>query len=193
MKSICVFCGSSPGQSADYLAAACSLGQLLAAMRIRLVYGGARVGLMGALADAALQAGGTVVGIIPRALMEWEVGHPGLSELHVVETMHERKAMMAELSDAFLALPGGIGTLEEFFEVWTWSQLGIHRKPIGVLNIAGFFDPLGDFLNHVVREGFLREEHRSSVLFDASADLLLNWMQAFEPPKVQTWIDLEQS
>lgn len=148
---------------------------------------------MGALADAALEAGATVVGVIPRSLMEREVGHAALSELHVVETMHERKAMMAELSDGFVALPGGIGTLEEFFEVWTWSQLGIHTKPIGILNTLGFFDPLGAFLDHLVREGFLRAEHRSTVLFDSSMEALLERMRGFQPPAVRKWIDLERS
>ena len=193
MKSLCVFCGSSPGRSAAYVAAAQALGRLLANRGIRLVYGGGRVGLMGAVADAALRAGGRVVGVIPRALMDREVGHGGLSELHVVETMHERKAMMAELADGFLALPGGIGTMEEFFEVWTWSQLGIHRKPIGVLDVDGFFDPLVAFLDQLVREGFLRAEHRSTVLLDTSPELLVERLRTFEAPAVEKWIDLEQS
>lgn len=193
MKSLCVFCGSSPGQGAEYLAAARDLGRLLAAERIRVVFGGGRVGLMGAVADAALEAGGRVVGVIPRALMEREVGHTGLSELHVVETMHERKAMMAELAEGFLTLPGGIGTLEELFEVWTWGQLGIHRKPVGVLNTAGYFDPLIAFLDRQVKEGFLRAEHREAALFDSSAEVLLERMRAFRPPNVRKWIDLERS
>ena len=193
MKSVCVFCGSSPGQGSDYLAAARAVGRFLATEQIRVVFGGGRAGLMGALADAAREEGGEVIGIIPRALMEREVGHTGLTELRVVETMHERKAMMAELADGFLALPGGIGTLEEFFEVWTWAQLGIHRKPIGVLNIAGYFDPLIGFLDHVVQAGFLRLEHRATALFDASPESLLERMRAFEPPRVQQWLDLERS
>lgn len=193
MKGLCVFCGSSPGNGTAYVAAARTVGRLLAARRIALVYGGGRVGLMGAVADAALSAGGRVVGVIPRALMEREVGHGGLSELHVVETMHQRKAMMAELADGFLALPGGIGTMEEFFEVWTWSQLGIHRKPIGVLDVDGFFDPLVAFFDQLVREGFLRAEHRSTVLLDTSPELLLERLRTFEAPAVEKWIDLEQS
>ena len=193
MKSLCVFCGSSPGQGTAYLAAAQTLGRLVAGRRIRLVYGGGRVGLMGAVANAALGAGGRVVGVIPRALMEREVGHGGLSELHVVETMHQRKALMAELADGFLALPGGIGTTEEFFEVWTWSQLGIHRKPIGMLNVDGFFDPLVTFLDHLVRERFLRAEHRSTVLLDTSPELLVERLRTFTAPVVEKWIDLEHS
>lgn len=193
MKSLCVFCGSSPGQGTVYLAAAQTLGRLLAARGISLVYGGGRVGLMGAVADATLRAGGRVVGVIPRALMDREVGHSGLSELHVVETMHQRKATMAELADGFLTLPGGIGTMEEFFEVWTWSQLGIHRKPIGLLDVDGFFDPLVAFLDHLERERFLRAENRSTVLLDTSPELLVERLRTFAAPVVERWIDLEQS
>lgn len=156
MKRVCVFSGSSAGRLEHYRAAATRLGTLLAERGIGLVYGGAAVGLMGAVADAAIAAGGSVTGVIPQALVEREVAHTGLPDLRVVGSMHERKALMAELSDAFIALPGGIGTLEEIFEVWTWTQLGSHAKPCAVLNIEGFYDKLLGFLDHVVDEAFLK-------------------------------------
>jgi uncharacterized protein (TIGR00730 family) len=159
--AVCVFCGSSTGRGTRYLEAAAGLGRLLAARGITVVYGGARVGSMGALADAALAAGGQVVGVIPGGLFSQETPHEGLTELHVVADMHERKAKMAELSDAFLALPGGIGTLEELFEVWTWAYLGIHGKPIGLVDLDGFYRPLVAMADHMVGEGFLQPSARA--------------------------------
>ena len=189
LQRICVFCGSSRGHKAEYLTAAQALGQELSRRGMGLVYGGGNIGLMGALADAALAAGGHVTGVIPEALLAKEVGHRGLPDLRVVKSMHERKALMAELSDGFIALPGGFGTFEEFFEVLTWSQLGFHAKPCGVLNIAGFFDPLLELLNHSVREGFVRPAHRELVLVDTDICRLLERMTAFQPPPVHKWID----
>ena len=160
MRSVCVFCGSSAGGRPEYAASACALGRVLAQGGRRLVYGGASVGLMGEVANAALEAGGEVVGVIPRALVRKEVVHDGLSELRVVDSMHTRKGMMADLSDAFVVLPGGLGTLEEMFEVWTWAQLGIHGKPIGLLDSGDYWKPLSVFLDHAVAEGFIRQAHR---------------------------------
>lgn len=193
LKSVCLFCGSSAGRDPVYGDSARAMGRELAERGIRLVYGGGRVGLMGAVADAVLAAGGEAVGVIPRSLQEREVGHTGLSELHVVETMHQRKALMAELAGAFIAMPGGIGTLEELFEIWTWGQLGIHRKPLGLLNVAGFFDPLLAFLEHIVDEGFLRAEHRASVAVESTPAELLRSIEAVRPPEVEKWIDLTRS
>jgi uncharacterized protein (TIGR00730 family) len=161
LKSICVFCGSQPGFHVAYAESARTLGRLFAERRIRLVYGAGNVGLMGVVADAALAAGGTVIGVIPQGLVDRELAHQGLTELRIVASMHERKALMAELSDAFLALPGGLGTYEELCEVLTWSQLGIHNKPCGCLNVRGYFSPLAAMLDHAVSEGFLRPEQRS--------------------------------
>lgn len=153
--SLCVYCGSRPGASPAYAAAARAIGHEIGRLGWQLVYGGGRAGLMGVVADAALEAGAVVVGVIPQSLMERELGHRGLTELHVVETMHQRKTMMAERSDAFLALPGGIGTFEELFEVWTWRQLGYHDKPLGLLNVAGYYDALLGFLRHSETQGFM--------------------------------------
>jgi uncharacterized protein (TIGR00730 family) len=176
VQRLCVFCGSSAGTRPEYLAAARALGRVLAERGVGLVYGGASVGLMGAVADAALAAGGHVAGVIPRALVEREIAHPGLSELHVVRTMHERKALMNELSDGFVALPGGIGTLEELFEVWTWAQLGVHGKPCALLDVAGFYAPLLAFLDHARDEGFVRERQRAMLLVDDDAARLVERM-----------------
>lgn len=173
MKTVCVYCGSSPGARPAYLEAATSLGSHLARDGKRLVYGGACVGVMGRVADAVLEAGGEVVGVIPQGLMERDLAHQGLTQLHVVATMHERKAMMAELSDAFMALPGGIGTFEELFEILTWAQLGIHQKPCGLLNVAGYYDQLLAFLDHSVREGFLAPKHRSLLQVESDPEALL--------------------
>jgi uncharacterized protein (TIGR00730 family) len=159
--SVCVFCGSSPGAHPDYGAAARELGAVLGRAGERVVYGGASVGLMGALADATLEAGGEVVGVIPQSLVDREIAHRGLSELHVVGTLHERKARMAELADAFVALPGGAGTLEELFEVYTWRQLGLHDKPIALVNVRRYWDGLLAFLDHSLEEGFVKPEHRA--------------------------------
>jgi uncharacterized protein (TIGR00730 family) len=193
MKRVCVFCGSSPGARAGYADAATALGRALARRGIGLVTGGGRVGLMGVVADAALAAGGEVIGVIPEALLEWEVAHEGLTELRVVASMHERKAAMADLSDAFAALPGGFGTLEEFCEVLTWSQLGLHAKPCGLVNVAGYYDPFLAMLDHAVTERFLRREHRALVLADEAPDSLLDQLAAFRPPLFEKWIDRDET
>src|SRR4051812_2485644 len=173
MKSICVYCGASTGSNPVYAEAAAELAQAIAARGLRIVYGGAHVGLMGVIADTALAAGAEVVGVIPKVLVEWEVAHTGISELHVVDDMHERKALMAELSDAFVALPGGIGTLEELIEIYTWSYLGIHEKPFAVLNTNGYYDGFTAFLDHAVSQGFLRPEVRQRLLVAPDAEALL--------------------
>ncbi len=159
MKSVCVYCGSSPGNRPEYAQAARALGKALVENDMSLVYGGGKVGLMGIVADAVLEHGGTAIGIIPDALMQKEVGHRGLTELHVVRSMHERKQMMADRADAFIAMPGGVGTFEELFETFTWLQLGYHAKPVGLLNVAGFYDGMLGFLSHAVQEGFLKRVH----------------------------------
>jgi uncharacterized protein (TIGR00730 family) len=176
--SVCVYCGSRFGASPAFLSAARALGQAIASRGWRLVYGGGNVGLMGATADAALEAGGQVVGVIPERLMNREVGHRGLSELHVVQTMHERKRLMAELADAFIALPGGIGTLEELFEVWTWRHLGYHDQPIGLLNVGGFYDPLLAFMDHTRDAGFIDDLQQAMLSVSADAAELLNRLAA---------------
>lgn len=173
MKSICVFCGSHDGQSPGYLELARELGGLLARRNVSVVYGGGRVGLMGALADAALREGGKVIGVIPQMLLDKEVGHRGLTELHVVRTMAERKQMMGELSDAFLTLPGGIGTMDELFEAWTWTQLELQRKPCGLLNYQGYYDGLIAFIDNAVEAGFLRPRHRAALIVDTELIRLL--------------------
>lgn len=188
MRRICVFCGSSPGRGSAYLHAAEQLGQLMAQRGIGLVYGGASVGLMGAVANAVLAAGGQVTGVIPQALVAREVAHNGLEDLRIVGSMHERKALMADLSDAFVALPGGIGTLEELFEVWTWTQLGNHTKPCGVLNVNGFYSTLGLFLDHVVEEGFLKSVHRDMLQVASTPATLLDRLATWHPPQETKWI-----
>lgn len=180
MKSICVFCGSRLGSKPIYRETAKSVGQLIAQQQLRLVYGGGNIGLMGVVADAVLEHGGEVVGVIPGHLQEKEVGHAGLTELHVVSTMHERKALMANLSDAFVALPGGFGTFEEFCEILTWAQLDLHRKPCGLLNVDGFYDPLLTLFDRAVDDGFLRPEYRSMVLTATDTDELLMRMRAYK-------------
>jgi hypothetical protein len=182
MQRLCVFCGSSPGHDPAYAAAAENLGRVLAARRIGVVFGGGRVGLMGKLADAALAAGGEVIGVIPQALLEREVGHRGLTRLHVVDSMHARKALMSELSDGFIALPGGVGTLEELFEVWTWAQLGIHQKPCGLLDADGFFAPLVGFLDGLVEKGFLHPKYRAILAVASTPQELLECFAAYRPP-----------
>ncbi len=184
-----VFCGSSPGARPEYAAAAAELGRLLVERKLELVYGGASVGLMGQVADATLAAGGTAIGVIPSRLVQAEVAHGGLSELHVVETMHERKALMSELSDAVIALPGGPGTLDEFFELFTWSQLGLHRMPLGVLNVAGYWDPLLELLEHAVNERFLRAEHLATLIVSLEPAALLDELAAYEPRTLDKWLD----
>jgi uncharacterized protein (TIGR00730 family) len=189
MRSLCVFAGSNPGSRPDYARAAAELGTRIAERGWALVYGGASVGLMGMLADAALAAGGRVIGVIPDALLRREVAHEGLSELRVVDTMHERKALMAELSDGVVAMPGGFGTLEEFFEMLTWAQLGLHAKPCGLLNAAGYFDPLLAFLDRTVQERFVRPAHRALIVSRASAGDLLDALTAFVAEPVDKWLD----
>lgn len=174
VKSITTFCGSAPGNDPKFLSAATAFGRCLASRGIRLVYGGASVGTMGALADATLAAGGEVIGVIPKVLVAREVAHASLTELHVVDSMHDRKAKMMELGDAFVAMPGGIGTLEELFEVWTWRYLGIHRKPLALLDVDGYFDGIVAFLDNAVTTGFLRSDVRSELLVAASPELLVD-------------------
>jgi uncharacterized protein (TIGR00730 family) len=192
MNRLCVFCGSSPGRDPAYLAVATELGTLLAKRGFGLVYGGASIGLMGALADAAQAAGGEVIGVIPRALVEWEVAHSGLAELRIVASMHERKALMAELSDGFIALPGGIGTLEELFEIWTWAQLGSHSKPCALLNALGFYDRLLGFLDFVMGEAFMRPIHRNMLLVGETPEGLLEKMAGYSAPPETRWIGREE-
>ncbi len=189
MKRLCVFCGSSPGVRPAYVRAAQTLGALLAERDIGVVYGGASIGIMGAVADAALEGGGEVIGVIPRKLAVREVSHAGLGALHVVESMHERKAMMAELSDAFVALPGGIGTFEELFEVWTWGQLGMHAKPCAVLDVEGYYAPLLAFIEHSVAEGFLEPVYRDMLVVAEDAESLLTQLARWRPPQVKAWLD----
>jgi uncharacterized protein (TIGR00730 family) len=189
VQRICVYCGSNAGTDPAYRAAAERVGRLLAGRGIGVVYGGGKVGLMGAVADAALAAGGEVVGIIPQALMDREVGHAGLTRLEVVDSMHARKLRMADLSDAFLALPGGIGTLEELVEVFTWSQLGIHAKPCALLDVAGFYRPLVSFFDHAVTEGFLRPEHRATLLVSDDPEALLDAIADWVPATARKWVD----
>lgn len=193
MRRLCVFSGSSPGGHPDYAHAAEELGRALAGQRIGLVYGGAAVGLMGAIADAALEAGGEVVGVIPQALVDREIAHTGLSELHVVGSMHERKAKMADLSDGFVALPGGMGTLEELFEVYTWTQLGLHSKPLGLLDVRGYYAQLAAFLDHAVAERFVTAEHREMLVVEQRAEALIEAFRRWRPPVRTKWIDRSQS
>ena len=187
MKSVCVFCGSSTGVAPEYDAAARVLGSALAHQKITLVYGGAHVGLMGSLANAALAAGGEVVGVIPQSLVEKEIAHKSLSQLVVVNTMHERKAMMNDLADGFIAMPGGLGTLEEMAEVLTWAQLGIHRKPCAFLNTRGYYDHVRSFLNHAVTEGFMRQQHADLPLVSADPLELLAQMHSYKPRHTEKW------
>jgi uncharacterized protein (TIGR00730 family) len=182
MNRICVFCGTNPGSRPEYGAAARQLGQVLAEEGIELVYGGASVGIMGELADSVQEHGGHVTGIIPQQLVEKEAAHTGIPNLIVVASMHQRKSQMADMSDGFIALPGGIGTLEGFFEILTWGQLGIHAKPSGILNVEGYFDGLTGFLDHAVREGFLTEEHRDAIIVETEPRRLLEQMQAYTHP-----------
>ena len=182
MNRICVFCGSSPGTRPEYLQAAEALGRECVRRDLGLVYGGASVGLMGRLAETVLTSGGNVIGVIPFSLVEREVALSDLSDLRVVGSMHERKALMAELSDGFVALPGGLGTIEEFFEVLTWTQLGIHEKPCGLLNVSGYFDSLVEFLDHAVEQQFIRPENRSMVLVDKDPRPLLDMFESYERP-----------
>ncbi len=193
MRRICVFCGSSFGSRPEYRQAAAEVGVLLARKGVGLVYGGSNVGLMSMVADTVLAQGGEVIGVIPDVLVAKEVAHRGLADLRVVGSMHERKALMAELASAFLALPGGFGTLEEFIEAVTWSQLGLHRKPCGVLNVCGFYDSLLALLDHAVREQLLRPENRALVLAETDAETLIDELLSHQPPYVDKWFGRAQS
>jgi len=193
VKRICVFCGSSPGRDPAYAGAARALGDTLARRGLGLVYGGASVGLMGIVADAALAAGAEVVGILPKGLARKELEHPGLTELRIVPSMHERKAQMVELSDGFVALPGGVGTLEEFFEVLTWAQLGLHAKPCGLLDVAGYWRDLERFLDHAVAERFVKEKHRRLVLVEDDPGRLLDAFARHAPAPEEKWLDRSET
>jgi len=193
MRRLCVFSGSSPGGHPDYALAAQELGHALARQGIGLVYGGAQVGLMGAIADATLEAGGSVIGVIPQALVDREIAHPGLTDLQVVGSMHERKAQMAELADGFIALPGGMGTLEELFEVYTWTQLGLHSKPLGLLDVRGYYGRLAAFLDHAVTERFVTPEHREMLVVEQRAEAMIEAFRRWRPPVRTKWIDRSQS
>lgn len=187
IRNVCVFCGSSSGHGDRYLETARAVAQILAGSRLGLVYGGAGVGCMGALADAMLAAGGEVTGVIPRSMREREIAHLGLTRLHIVETMHERKAMMADLSDAFVALPGAYGTLDEFFEILTWAQIGIHAKPAGLLNVDGFYDPLLEFLDRAVERGFLRRNNRELFFVESEPAVLVKRLLEHRPAVESKW------
>lgn len=189
MRRICVYCGSNSGARPEFREVAERLGRLLGRRRLGLVYGGGNVGLMGVIADAALASGAEVIGVIPRGFVDKEVAHDGVSDLRIVSSMHERKAMMVDLADAFVALPGGLGTLEELFETWTWSQLGLHARPCGILNVAGYFDPLLSFLDHAVREGFIKPRHRALLISAHDPETLLDRLAAFRPPRIEPWLD----
>ncbi|HEX9310271.1 MAG TPA: TIGR00730 family Rossman fold protein [Gemmatimonadaceae bacterium] len=189
IRRLAIFCGSNPGARPQYVEATRALGRLLCERGIGIVYGGSSVGLMAALADAMLDDLGDVIGVIPRMLVDREVANRTLTDLRIVDSMHARKAMMAELADGFIALPGGIGTLEEFFEIWTWGQLGMHEKPCGLLNVAGYFDPLLAFLDRAVEEKFVREVHRAMVIVESDPLALLSRFEAYQPPRVVKWIN----
>jgi uncharacterized protein (TIGR00730 family) len=189
LQSICVFCGSSTGSDPAYTEAARSLGTTLAEADIRLVFGGGHVGLMGEISNAALAAGGDVIGVIPKFLVERELAHEALTDLRIVRSMHERKALMSDLAEAFIALPGGAGTLEEFFEVLTWAQLGEHQKPCGLLNVAGYYDPLLTVFDRMVEAGFLSESNRALLLVENEPERLLQRFDHYEPPDTVKWID----
>jgi len=189
LTTLCVFCASSRGTDARYVAAARAFGEMLAVSGRRIVYGGGNTGLMGALADGALAAGGEIIGVMPAHLVEREVAHRGLTRLDVVASMHDRKARLAEMADGFVALPGGLGTLEEFAEIWTWGQLGLHRKPYGLLDVSGYWSSLLAFLDHAVAEGFMRPEHRAMVCVAQEAEALLEAMDHAPPPAMPKWLD----
>lgn len=194
MERICVFCGASPGARVEYAQATTELARLLAADGIGVVYGGGGVGLMGVLADAVLAEGGEIIGVIPRALVDREIAHRDVSDMRVVGSMHERKALMAELADAFIALPGGIGTLEELFEVYTWAQLGLHRKPCALLSVEGYYDGIAGFLAQAVEERFLRQETRDLLMVEREPAALIERLKSFEPPTlISKWIDREET
>jgi uncharacterized protein (TIGR00730 family) len=188
INSLCVYCGSSPGRLEAYTLAAVSLAEALVRRNIRLVYGGAGIGIMGILADNVLKLGGQAVGVIPKALAHKEVAHQNLTELHITPSMHERKMLMAELADGFIALPGGIGTLEELFEIWTWAQLGFHSKPCGLLNIDGYYDLLIGFLDHALTEQFVKKHHHGLLMVEETSDALLERFANYQPPVAKHWV-----
>ncbi len=193
LRRVCVFAGSSPGTRPEYAEAADLLGRTLAKRDVGVVYGGGRVGLMGAVADAALDAGGTVTGVIPEHLVTREIAHDHVTDLRIVATMHERKALMAELSDAFIVLPGGLGTLEEAFEVLSWTQLGLYSKPTAFLDVGGYFTPLTALLDHAVSQGFVRPEHRALAMIETDVETLLERIRTFEMPRVERWLDRDET
>lgn len=191
LQRVCVFCGSTAGASPAYERAAADVGTALAANGLDLVYGGGNVGLMKVVADAVLEGGGHVTGVIPEHLTHREIDHPGVQDLRVVDTMHERKALMHDLSDAFITLPGGLGTMEELFEIWTWLQLGLHAKPIGLLQVDGYFDGLLGFLDHAVEEGFVQLRVRQLLVAETDPEALLQRLVDFDPPQTENWIGPE--
>ena len=193
MRSVCVFCGSKVGRNGEYREAAAELGRELLRRRLTLVFGGGSVGLMGVVADTVLQGGGKVTGVIPRALSRKELRRPHVEDMHVVDSMHERKAIMSELADAFIALPGGFGTLEELFEVISWAQLGIHRKAVGLFNIAGYFDPLIRFIDHAIAEGFIKRQYRELFLVSSDPAELLDLLARYKPPILKRWMSRTQT
>ena len=193
MKRICVYCGSAVGASSVYVRMAEKLAIELVKRNIELVYGGAQVGVMGSIANSVLAAGGSVIGVLPVGLFRTEVPHDGLTQLIEVSSLHERKAKMAEISDAFIALPGGLGTLEELFEILTWAQLGLHKNPVGILNVNGFYDKMLDYLDHAVAEKFIRLQHREMILVDADIESMFEKFSQYEPPIGQKWVDLERN
>ncbi|HEY8094679.1 MAG TPA: TIGR00730 family Rossman fold protein [Methylobacter sp.] len=193
INSICIYCGSSPGRLDAYASAAYSLAESLVSRNIRLVYGGASIGIMGMVADRVLKLGGEAIGVIPKALAHKEVAHQHLTELHVTQSMHERKMLMAELSDGFIALPGGIGTLEELFEIWTWAQLGFHHKPCGLLNVEGYYDALIKFLDHVMAEQFVKAHHHAMLMVETNPDALLDRYVNYQPPAVKHWLGKDET
>jgi uncharacterized protein (TIGR00730 family) len=193
INSLCIYCGSSPGRLEAYSSAACALAEALVSRNIRLVYGGAGIGIMGKVADNVLKLGGQAIGVIPKALAHKEVAHKNLTELHITQSMHERKMLMAELADGFIALPGGIGTLEELFEIWTWAQLGIHTKPCGLLNIEGYFDSLIGFMDHVLAEQFVRKEHHALLIVETNPDTLLDRYVNYQPSAVKHWVGKDET
>jgi len=193
LTSLCVYCGSSRGRIDDYGTAARALARAMVDRGLRLVYGGASVGIMGAVADAVLHLGGEAVGVIPESLMRKELAHAGLTELHVTPSMHARKTLMAELADGFVALPGGIGTFEEIFEVWTWAQLGFHGKPCGLLNVAGYYDGLVAFLDHATREQFVRPDQRQMLVVEADPAVLLDRFASYAPPALPKWVGRDET
>jgi uncharacterized protein (TIGR00730 family) len=189
MKSVCIFCGSSVGRQPEYIHGARRIGKLIATKKMTLVYGGGNIGLMREVADSALSAGGKVIGVMPRSIVEKEIAHQNITKLHIVGSMHERKALMAEISDGFIALPGGFGTIDELFEIMTWNQLEIISKPTGLLNINGFFDQLINYISHAVSEKFVRKEHQENLIVDVDETRLMSRMADFRPVAAEKWID----